>query len=330
MANIVPEFYGRFACKAGACRHSCCKGWEIDVDDETAAYYEQLAQDQVLGQGIGAQLSEAVYEDADGFHMVLQEDCCPFLEKTGLCRLILELGEDALCDICALHPRFFQEIGEDRLCGLGLSCEAVCALLLEKEEPLEFLVDDADVISMQGLLERLEPSGLDGVGVPAGALCFVPDLDTAYISWMLQTFLETEPIDQRWTEQMQELWEGRMVHQERARAYFDVFSEKLYDRIFSYILFRQLERIEETDEEIDEDIDKDIDEPEASEIFQIQDILEYARLSTMFVFWTDAVFGDLPEQLRRWSEQIEYSTDNVELLLLACCRRRVGCAVQVV
>lgn len=31
---------------------------------------------------------------------------CHFLNKAGLCRLVLELGEDALCDICREHPRF--------------------------------------------------------------------------------------------------------------------------------------------------------------------------------------------------------------------------------
>ena len=41
----------------------------------------------------------------------------------------------------------------------------------------------------------------------------------------------------------------------------------------------------------------------------------FARLSTEFVFMQDALFGFDPEHLRRWSEQIEYSTENVERLL---------------
>ena len=41
-------------------------------------------------------------------------------------------------DICDLHPRFFADIGPHELSGLGLSCEAVCELLLQEERPLCF------------------------------------------------------------------------------------------------------------------------------------------------------------------------------------------------
>ena len=39
MICVYPDFYRAFACKASFCRHSCCRGWEIDVDEESAAYY---------------------------------------------------------------------------------------------------------------------------------------------------------------------------------------------------------------------------------------------------------------------------------------------------
>ena len=44
-------------------------------------------------------------------------------------------------------------------------------------------------------------------------------------------------------------------------------------------------------------------------------LLTYARESTAFVAACDALHGSDAEHLRRWSEQIEYSTENVELLL---------------
>ena len=43
--------------------------------------------------------------------------------------------------------------------------------------------------------------------------------------------------------------------------------------------------------------------------------MTYARQSTDFIFIETAVFGDLPENIRRWSEQIEYDTDNTDILL---------------
>ena len=34
MHAILPSFYPDFQCRANNCRHSCCKGWEIDIDEE--------------------------------------------------------------------------------------------------------------------------------------------------------------------------------------------------------------------------------------------------------------------------------------------------------
>ena len=42
MLYVEPDFYGEFQCLADKCAHSCCLGWEIDIDEETAALYETL------------------------------------------------------------------------------------------------------------------------------------------------------------------------------------------------------------------------------------------------------------------------------------------------
>ena len=34
MVYAEPDFYGKFKCTAEKCRHSCCIGWEIDIDDD--------------------------------------------------------------------------------------------------------------------------------------------------------------------------------------------------------------------------------------------------------------------------------------------------------
>ena len=43
--------------------------------------------------------------------------------------------------------------------------------------------------------------------------------------------------------------------------------------------------------------------------------VERYRDSAAFVAAQDALFGRDAEHLRRWSEQIEYSTENVDILL---------------
>lgn len=72
--------------------------------------------------------------------------CCA---RTGLCELILHCGDGILCDICALHPRFFNESGEVREGGLGLCCEEVCRLLYSSREPFRLVQDDEDLLAQE-------------------------------------------------------------------------------------------------------------------------------------------------------------------------------------
>ena len=41
MKYYLPDYYEEFKCIAQKCKHSCCVGWEIDIDDDTLAYYNQ-------------------------------------------------------------------------------------------------------------------------------------------------------------------------------------------------------------------------------------------------------------------------------------------------
>ena len=39
----APAYYPRFSCIADKCRHSCCIGWEIDIDSDTLQTYAGMA-----------------------------------------------------------------------------------------------------------------------------------------------------------------------------------------------------------------------------------------------------------------------------------------------
>ena len=127
---FVPNYYSSFRCIAAACKHSCCVGWEIDVDPAALARF-----DGVLGS-MGDRLRSSIDREADPPCFILTEgERCPFLNQNGLCDLICELGEDSLCHICADHPRF-RNILPDRVeLGLGLCCEAAAKLILEQTQP---------------------------------------------------------------------------------------------------------------------------------------------------------------------------------------------------
>ena len=59
MKIVKPSYFDTFQCIAGACTDSCCKEWDVQVDDEAAAFYLQMPGDlgdrlrQVLKEEIG-------------------------------------------------------------------------------------------------------------------------------------------------------------------------------------------------------------------------------------------------------------------------------------
>jgi lysine-N-methylase len=273
--SVRPDFHDRFVCRAADCRHSCCRGWEIDVDEASAAYYGSMPGE------LGEKLRRSLRRDEEGAHFALTEDeRCPFLQADGLCELICVSGEDALCDICALHPRFYEDVGDTELCGLGLSCEAVCALLLASEEPLRFFDDESgELLNMEELLRSLgldcDPARLRYDGAkPSDAF--------------LARLTETEAIDEAWPAELAALRDAL------PKLPAPLPAGPRYDRILQMLLYRQLER---------------------AEAVGLDMLLAYARESTAVVAACDALRGFDAEHLRRWSEQIEYSTENVGILL---------------
>ena len=139
MRLIGPEDMQAFRCLAGDCRHTCCRGWEIDVDEESTARYR--ATEGAIGERLRANLET----DETGTHFRLDaQERCPFLNGEGLCDLILEMGEDALCQICRDHPRFRNFYSDHVEIGLGLVCEAAARQVVEREEPLRLVTLEDD------------------------------------------------------------------------------------------------------------------------------------------------------------------------------------------
>lgn len=130
---IAPSYYPQFACIADRCRHTCCAGWEIDIDDESHIRY------QTMPGPMGEHLRSVIVPGDDGepAHFCLTADeRCPLLNERGLCDLITACGEDALCQVCADHPRFRSFFSDRTEIGLGLCCEAAVRLVLTQTEPL--------------------------------------------------------------------------------------------------------------------------------------------------------------------------------------------------
>ncbi len=136
-----PEYYEQFQCIAGECEDTCCAGWEIDIDEETYERYRQVPGE------FGARLRENIKEyPADDDYLYethgfcLKEDKrCPFLNQDNLCDLILELGEQSLCFVCANTPRNYFEYGGAREISISPSCPEAGRFIFSQMEPVRFV-----------------------------------------------------------------------------------------------------------------------------------------------------------------------------------------------
>ncbi len=132
MKEVFPNYYKKFKCIADKCRHSCCIGWEIDIDEDTMDLYSSLE----------GEFADRIKKNIEGEvpHFKLKEDDrCPFLNERGLCDIICQLGDGAICDICYMHPRFSNFYENFTETGLGLCCEEVVRIILTQKD--KFSID---------------------------------------------------------------------------------------------------------------------------------------------------------------------------------------------
>ena len=128
----VPDYFDEFSCLAGACPHSCCIGWEVVIDEDTARRY------RALPGPLGERLRAAMQPDGEDWCFPLRGGRCPFLNQENLCEVHLTLDEAATSVTCREHPRFVEDYGTFREVTLSASCPEANRLLLSSEAPLLF------------------------------------------------------------------------------------------------------------------------------------------------------------------------------------------------
>lgn len=124
---LVPDFYKKFKCIADKCTDSCCVGWEIEVDEKTLAKYKACPDCTRILQSVELN-ADTPYIRLDG------EGRCPHLDGRGLCKIISLCGEDYIPEICKRHPRYYNEILGFTECSIGLSCPTAAEIILSLTE----------------------------------------------------------------------------------------------------------------------------------------------------------------------------------------------------
>lgn len=129
MLITKPDYFDRFRCIAGDCPDSCCKEWDVQVDEVSAEYYRSLSGD------LGDRLREVLHTEDGETVMTIIDGRCPMWRRDGLCRIQAELGEAALCKTCREFPRLTHDYGDFIELGLELSCPEAAKFILNAGRP---------------------------------------------------------------------------------------------------------------------------------------------------------------------------------------------------
>ena len=151
----TPDFYDHFLCIGDSCKDCCCIGWELDIDDDTFEYYKSVPgpfRDRLRGCMSAAR---KVSPDAPGDDSLFGDDGgstmyrlkidgrCPFLNSKNLCEIVLNLGPQALCQICSEYPRYSFEFDGAVEKSLTISCEEAGRLMFLSDVPIGFVETEA-------------------------------------------------------------------------------------------------------------------------------------------------------------------------------------------
>lgn len=115
-----------FKCIADKCTYTCCRGWIIAIDDKAEMYKQMGYEDRI------------VYENGRWRMKLNPDGRCAMLDQRGLCKLVLEHGEEVLSATCSIYPRVINKTKDTIELSYNNDCPAVISALRELKDSLVF------------------------------------------------------------------------------------------------------------------------------------------------------------------------------------------------
>lgn len=289
MNLIMPDYYAQFSCIADRCRHNCCIGWEIDIDEDTLKKYSCVTGE--LGQRLNSNISLD-----GGAHFVLSNERCPFLNELGLCDIITQIGNEYLCQICADHPRFRNFFDNRVEIGLGLCCEEAARLILSNENKvkLNFRDFDDDFFSFrQSVFEILQDRSvsIDERFEKMLLICGSNEKPKAIFEWV-EFFKKLERLDNSWDN----LLDSIEVGVDYVPKEFDI----VFEQLAVYFVYRHF---------------SNFDASICAPFVCLSVKFIRAICAAKFLHQKTLTILDIAEVARMYSSEIEYSDENLDALL---------------
>ncbi len=303
MKNVYPDYYNDFNCIADKCKHSCCIGWEIDIDQESLELYQGVKGD------FGKRLKENISLEGTPHFVLKENERCPFLNCQNLCDIYKELGKDKLCQICSDHPRFYNELENRTEAGLGLCCEEAARLIITKKYKFKLIgegeVTDGILLLRDKVFKTLQDRNFDLKERIKNTVALsgtpVPRFDI--LRWV-EVFEGLERLDQSWTKLLAGLKADFSKVDQDAFADFIKQRETEYEQFLCYLVYRHASKAEFL---------------EAFVLYIYFALLcfelIYAMGAVIFTQKGDFTVDDQLNVMRLFSSEIEYSDENLDAVL---------------
>lgn len=157
MKTVYPDYLEKFTCTADKCTHCCCHGWEIDIDDDTYKKYMSM-------QGpVGSMVRSSITGTGVKHFMLNEKDDCPLLNDKGLCTLCLTYGEESLCCVCHMYPRFVSRYGDTQEMSLSMSCEEAARIIISNHSHVHLTESLPDAAVQDNNADELSPDDITSV-----------------------------------------------------------------------------------------------------------------------------------------------------------------------
>ncbi len=295
--EIFPDYYSDFLCIGSECKHNCCIGWEIDIDEKTIELYK------ITTGNLGEKLKKSIDFENETPYFILKNERCPFLNKNNLCEIILEKGEDYLCDICRLHPRFknfYENVTET---GIGLSCEEACRIVLSKKEKTKLLYDEKILNLLTDeekeffflrneIFEILQSKEISFIEKTEKILSKNSvELKKIPFSFWKNFFITLECFDKSWSEKLKN---AKCFSFDEILKFINNF-ENIFEKLTVYFIFRHLQK----------SLDDMMFEERLSFCFLCSFMIAFISINEK-----NPCESDILKNARMFSNEIEYSEEN--------------------
>ena len=293
MKLYAPGYYKNFKCIADKCDHSCCVGWEIDIDKDTLKKYKKLKC------GYSVSIADSISMDDTPHFKLTAGERCPHLDERGLCKIIINLGDEYLCDICREHPRFYNYTSVCEV-GIGMSCMEAARIILSspdyaKLEEIGCVDAEEDYSSFDGRVHRSEIYAL-----LADRECdYAAKLEKIYRAYSIDA-----GEDSAWAQKMDSLEYLDDGHKKLFQSYSSARRpsgcDEYLERFLAYLIYRHCTEA--------------FDEEDFSDRLSFCLFCE-RLLASLICASSAASLEEVATLARIISEEIEYSDDNTSCLM---------------